>query len=80
MPVGGSVSSVSAITKEDLYTCYNTFYHPSNMILVITGSVNPEKTLEIVKNNQEHKKFNAEKEIITKKYDEPDQVFKKRKY
>ena len=78
VPVGGSVSSVSAITKEDLYTCYNTFYHPSNMILVITGSVNPEKTLEIVKNNQEHKKFNAEKEIITKKYDEPDQVFKKK--
>src|SRR5690625_684043 len=26
--IAGTVDSIMPITKEDLYTCYNTFYHP----------------------------------------------------
>jgi len=73
--VGGSVESVSSITKEDLYTCYETFYHPSNMMVVITGNVNPEEAIDIIKKNQDNKKFKNAHEIEVKQYDERDEVF-----
>jgi predicted Zn-dependent peptidase len=31
--IAGTVEDIKAITKEDLYTCYETFYQPSNMFL-----------------------------------------------
>ena len=37
--IAGTVESISKITKDDLYTCYNTFYHPENMTLFITGNI-----------------------------------------
>lgn len=73
-PVGGSVESVNSITKEDLYTCYETFYHPSNMFLVVTGNVNPEETIDIIRKNQEKKAFKKVEEIQVKKYQEPNIV------
>ena len=76
--VGGSVSSVNSITKDDLYTCYSTFYHPSNMFIVITGNVNPEETIKIIKNNQDQKVFDKASEIEIKNYYEPDKVFKEK--
>jgi predicted Zn-dependent peptidase len=76
-PIGGTVDSVKSITKEDLYTCYNTFYNPSNMILVITGNVDPVETFSVVESNQDKKKFNKFKSIKTKSYNEPNTVFKK---
>ena len=54
-PVGGTVESVYKITKEDLYKCYNTFYHPANMFVTITGNVDPKDAIEIIKNNQSKK-------------------------
>ena len=53
-PIAGTVEDVNSITKEDLYTCYNTFYHPSNMFLVITGNVDPKEALEIIKMDLVH--------------------------
>ena len=76
-PIAGTVDDVYSITKDDLYTCYNTFYHPSNMFLVITGNVDPEETINIVKLNQENKKFNKFNPIKIKEYDEPNKVEKK---
>ncbi len=35
--IAGTVASISEITKDTLYTCYNTFYHPSNMTLSLVG-------------------------------------------
>ncbi len=35
--IAGTVESISKITKDTLYTCYNTFYHPSNMTLCMVG-------------------------------------------
>lgn len=75
--VGGTVESIKKITKEDLYTCYNTFYHPSNMIVVISGNVDPEKTIEIIKENQSKKNYPEANKIKIKEYNEPDNVFKK---
>ena len=47
--IAGSIESISKINKEVLYECYNTFYNPSNMVLVLCGDHEPEELLEEVK-------------------------------
>ncbi len=47
--VAGTVETISHIDKEILYKCYKTFYHPSNMIMVIVGDFEPEKIFAEVK-------------------------------
>lgn len=76
-PVIGTVDSVNSITKENLYNCYNTFYHPSNMFIVITGNVDPNEAIEIIKKHEDKRKLSANKKIKLKKYQEPNEVFKK---
>ena len=49
LDIAGTVESISKITKEVLYSCYNTFYHPSNMIMCIVGDFKPEDIIEEVK-------------------------------
>ncbi len=75
-PVAGSVESIKQINKEVLYDCYKTFYHPSNMYLVITGNVEPKKCINFIKDF--YLKLNLKKEnpIIIKKYNEPNEVYK----
>lgn len=70
----GDKENVSKITKEDLYRCYNTFYHPSNMILVIYADVDVEKTFDLVRKNQNSKKFKNKEDIIIKEFNEPKEV------
>lgn len=77
VPVIGTKESINKITKEDLYTCYNTFYHPKNMFLVITGNIDPEKTISIIHKNQEKKKFNPFQKPVLKSILEPMEVSKK---
>ena len=72
----GTTSDISKITKEILFTCYNTFYHPNNMFLVITGNFNEEELLNAIKENQMKKQFKNEKKIKLKEYKEPDRVVK----
>ncbi len=69
--VTGEVEDVKATTVEELSNIYNTFYHPKNMILVITGNFNPYEALGIIKDNQAKKKFIEYKNPITKKEKEP---------
>jgi len=75
-PIAGTVKSINEITKDTLYNCYNTFYHPANMFVVVTGNINPEYVINIIKENQSKKKFDDFKEIILKKYEEKDNVAK----
>lgn len=75
-PVIGTVKSINKVTKEDLYTCYNTFYHPSNMFVVITGNVDYKKAIEIVKEHEEKRDLVKAKPIKLEVYDEPDTVSK----
>lgn len=74
--IGGELSDIEKIDKDLLYDCYYTFYHPSNMFMIITGNFNPERIIEIIKENQSNKKFNEIKSIKMKKYEEPDKVAK----
>ncbi|MDD2181301.1 MAG: pitrilysin family protein [Bacilli bacterium] len=79
IPIIGIIESINKITKEDLYTCYDTFYHPSNMFLVITGNVKPELIMEVIKKNQIKKQFPEKiNQIKIKKYNEPDKVVKEK--
>lgn len=77
-PIAGTVKDVYSTTKEDLYKCYNTFYHPANMFLVITGNIDPEETIQLIKINQEKKKFDKFTPIELKEYDEPNEVEKEK--
>ncbi len=53
--IAGTVESISEINKEVLYKCYNTFYHPSNMIVCVVGDVQPEWVFEAVQGSQKIK-------------------------
>lgn len=75
-PIAGTVDTIRKITKEDLYTCYNTFYHPSNMFLTIVGNVNPKEIMKVIKKNQKGKDYSKQNKIIVRQYDEPDEVDK----
>lgn len=47
--IAGTVESISKITPDVLYKCYNTFYNPSNMTMVVCGDFEPEKLLNEIK-------------------------------
>lgn len=55
--IAGTEESIAQITAEDLYLCYNTFYHPSNMNLFIVGNLEPEQLMTFIKENQAQKEF-----------------------
>ncbi len=76
-PVIGTDESVSSITKEDLYKCYNTFYHPSNMFLVITGNVNPVITIKLIRDHENKRNLKSKRKITLGEYKEPNEVFRK---
>lgn len=46
--IAGTIESISKINRETLYKCYNTFYHPSNMVILVVGDVDPQKVFEQV--------------------------------
>lgn len=75
--IAGTIDSITKITKDSLYECYHTFYHPSNMLLFIVGAVDPEKILQQVRENQEKKNFTPQSEIRREFPNEPSGVFKK---
>lgn len=61
--IAGTVASINEITAEDLYTCYNTFYHPSNMTLFVVGKMDPEEMMAFIRENQAAKTFAKAKPI-----------------
>ena len=46
--IAGTVESVGEITTDLLQRCYQTFYHPENMVVCVVGDVTPESVLEII--------------------------------
>jgi len=65
----GTEESINSITKEDLYKCYKTFYNPNNMVMVITGNVEPEAAIRSIKENQSKKITDKNDSYIVKEYD-----------
>ena len=74
--ITGTIETISKIDKEILYKCYNTFYNPGNMAMVICGDFEPadikkevEKRLIEKENFGEIKRISEEEaETIDKKH------------
>jgi len=62
--IAGTVDSIMQISKDDLYDCYNTFYHPGNMVLFVVGPLDAKTIMEHVRKNQEGKGYEPRREII----------------
>lgn len=77
--IAGTVESIGQISKETLYLCYNTFYHPSNMTLFIVGGVDAKEMIELVKQNQAAKSFAPQGDIRRLFDEEPTAVREQRK-
>ncbi|WP_404450121.1 insulinase family protein [Sutcliffiella horikoshii] len=77
--IAGTISSISNITKDLLYTCYETFYHPSNMLLFIVGPMDTNEMMQFIKDNQGKKTFKEEEEIKRQFDEEPTSVNEKKK-
>ena len=58
--ITGTIDTISKINKELLYKCYSTFYHPSNMVMVLCGNFEPEKILQEIKNRLLKKESQSE--------------------
>ncbi|WP_428908603.1 EF-P 5-aminopentanol modification-associated protein YfmH [Niallia sp. Krafla_26] len=74
--IAGTVESISDITKDLLYECYGTFYHPSNMLLFVVGPVHVDKIMEQIKTNQSKKQYDQVPDIRRKFESEPVEVAK----
>ena len=72
----GTIETISKIDKEILYKCYETFYNPSNMAMVICGDFEPEKLIEEVKKRLIDKKSNGKIERIFQ--EEPEEIVKEK--
>lgn len=77
--IAGTVESIGTITKEDLYTCYNAFYHPSNMLLFVVGGVDPVETMNLIRSNQAGKSYEKQGSIERLFDPEPQGVEEKRR-
>lgn len=55
--ITGEVEDIEKIKLEDILLIYDTFYHPKNMFLIVTGNVNPYEIEEIVSKNLKKKEF-----------------------
>ncbi len=73
--IAGTVEEIERITKEDLYACYNHFYVPNNMFILIVGNFKKEEALAIIEEELNSKKKVALPKI--KKIIEPEKVNQK---
>lgn len=76
--IAGTIDSISHITKEMLYTCYNTFYSPQNMFFLVVGDVDVDKTINLIEDNI--KKYETKvpnTKIETFKEEEPKEIAQK---
>ncbi|MTI53931.1 EF-P 5-aminopentanol modification-associated protein YfmH [Geosporobacter ferrireducens] len=72
--IAGTVESINRITKEDLYTCYNTFYTPQNMILFIVGDLDEDEVYTTIEKNILWKNESIHDEVERYYPKEPDSV------
>ena len=73
--ITGTIETISKIDKEVLYKCYNTFYNPSNMALVLCGDFNVEQAIEQIKTKLVPTKANGEIKRIYEQ--EPENIVQK---
>jgi len=73
--ISGKKEDIKKITVDNLLECYNTFYNPNNMFIIITGNVNPYEALAIIEENMSKREY-INPNIILKNFNEPSKVKK----
>lgn len=70
--ITGTKESIDKIDKEVLYKCYNTFYHPSNMAMMLCGDFEPKQIIGQI----EEKLINKENQSEIKRHypEEPREI------
>lgn len=77
--IAGTVESISGIDKDILYTCYNNFYHPDNMLLFVAGDVDVKRTVDLARQNTFQKGLVERREEIKRYFpEEPPGILKER--
>ena len=72
--IAGTVESVNRIDKEALYSCYNTFYNPANMFVIVIGDVDVEYTINKIHKEMQKRRDRAVKEVERFAIDEPVEI------
>ena len=75
--IGGEVDEVKSITKEDLYSCYDNFYQPNNMFILIVGNFSVETALDVIRERVENRENKYKVLPKIKKEKEPYAVAKR---
>ncbi len=71
--IAGTIESISHITADYLYKCYNTFYDLSNMALVVIGNIDINKITDVIEKSIKSKESISK--LIKKIYpNEPDEI------
>ncbi len=72
--ISGTEEDIKEISAETLQSCYDAFYTPSNMFLVLTGKFLPLEALGIIKSIENEREEQPKKKITRKVYKEPVEV------
>lgn len=72
----GTLDDIKRTTVEDIELVYNSFYHPENMFLVVTGNIDLYATMACIKENMLRKDFPKYQEPEIVEIKEPAKVFK----
>ncbi len=74
--ITGEVEDIKEISLDDVEIVYDTFYHPKNMFLTITGNFNPYEMAKTVEDNLAKKEFREFQEVDIISESEPKKVTK----
>ena len=77
LDIAGSIEEINKIKKDDLYNCYNNFYVPNNMFIIVAGNFDLDEALNTIKEELEMIPSKELPEIIEK--EELNEVYKKKK-
>jgi predicted Zn-dependent peptidase len=78
LDIAGTVESIQGITPDILYRCYETFYHPSNMLVFVVGDVDADQVLDQVRRDQARRQMTPSGPIERLLPEEPPQVAERR--
>lgn len=65
--IAGTTESIKNINKEVLYRCYNNFYSPNNMVLILTGNFEEAEVINVIDST-----FKGSNNVTVEKISEPE--------
>ncbi|MGE5560880.1 MAG: EF-P 5-aminopentanol modification-associated protein YfmH [Chloroflexota bacterium] len=77
--IAGTVESIERIDPDILYLCHRTFYHPSNMAVLVVGDVDPEAVLAQISDNIERRHYEQQEPVERRQPEEPPTLSERRR-